>query len=840
MFTIRSLALLCAGLLSLSPRAATATTPSMFVQDTVRHVADTLSRSERTTIRQLEAKVWAEIDRLRRSDSSRAIALVESAAPTAFADASARTLLERARAARLVQDSALQSYTAEATQRMSARVAMGRIGPSKLISQSDNVALIDWKRGTGARITPIGSRVSSGFSQDIDETAVGMVSLPYFPGREQLWLAGGQGIARADIDERQLIHPIARGAEAYYRYETGDSISIRLPDNRVIAIRELRITARRPEWRAFVGSFWFDVGSGHLVRAVYRLAADIEVGQRSSARVNVEEPLAREYERLRDSTLRAELPPDVVTRDSAWRANGKDNPPEVPAIFKALVPPSRARIQLITTEYGLYEGRFWLPRINSMEALGEIGFMRFPLRFDEKYSYQHVNGALELPAIAATPTVPTVRRCTEVVVGVSVCENTSDSTTRAAVRLRAQGDSVERCATDSTFTRTTMTAGNTVPLVYRMPCQSERLRTSERLPDQDEKADDLFLSSYRDELRDLLGLGLQAAWSPQRPVLHFGANMARYNRVEGLSLGARVDQRLGSGYLLQASGRIGHADLHANGELSLARTNGRRTLRTTVFHRLTPVNPEWSGELSFRTSLPALLYARDDAFYMRNFGLELTDQRELATGVFDVRVFAERQWTAGDSSVRKTFALFGPDFPLNIAAQRADQAGVGLTWFRTLSTGQRHAVSATLRGEAATGTFDYGKGALEVQARRTIGALAAGLSVSGGSSFGTVPSQRLWYMGGLRTVRGQLAGAQFGDAFWLSRTEIGLQSAIARPVVFFDAGWAGSRDAFGNGALQRGAGFGASFLDGFVRTDISRGLGPRRSWRFDLYLQAPL
>ncbi len=61
-----------------------------------------------------------------------------------------------------------------------------------------------------------------------------------------------------------------------------------------------------------------------------------------------------------------------------------------------------------------------------------------------------------------------------------------------------------------------------------------------------------------------------------------------------------------------------------------------------------------------------------------------------------------------------------------------------------------------------------------------------------------------------------------------------------RPVLFFAAGWAGSRDRFGVTDLQKGAGVRASFFNGLIRADVVRGLSPRKGWRFDVYLQAPL
>ena len=70
------------------------------------------------------------------------------------------------------------------------------------------------------------------------------------------------------------------------------------------------------------------------------------------------------------------------------------------------------------------------------------------------------------------------------------------------------------------------------------------------------------------------------------------------------------------------------------------------------------------------------------------------------------------------------------------------------------------------------------------------------LTVAGGSSVGGVPVQRLWYMGGYGTVRGQDPATMVGDAFWLARAELGGKFIAARPIVFFDLGWAGARDAW--------------------------------------------
>ena len=243
--------------------------------------------------------------------------------------------------------------------------------------------------------------------------------------------------------------------------------------------------------------------------------------------------------------------------------------------------------------------------------------------------------------------------------------------------------------------------------------------------------------------------------------------------------------------------------------------------------------------------MPALLYGRDEGFYYRTFGAELSETREMRKGSLEYRLFIERQYTAGDSTVTNTFSLakaFGSRrFRQNIISEPASITGVSGSWLRAFgSNPQGLRLSTATRLEAGTGTFEYARGSVEGTATHPIGRFATALTGSIGSSAGRLPVQRLWYVGGLRTVRGQIPGTQSGDAFWLARAEIGTKAAWARPVAFFDVGWAGNRKSIGGTQPQRGAGVGAGFLDGLFRIDFARGLYPTKQWRTDIYLSAPL
>ena len=65
----------------------------------------------------------------------------------------------------------------------------------------------------------------------------------------------------------------------------------------------MRITARRPDWHLFVGSFWFDAERGQLVRAAYRMSVPLDIWQ--VADEEMRRDLEEALERARTDTSRA-------------------------------------------------------------------------------------------------------------------------------------------------------------------------------------------------------------------------------------------------------------------------------------------------------------------------------------------------------------------------------------------------------------------------------------------------------------------------------------------------------------------------------------------------------
>ena len=833
---------------------------------------DTLTAAERALARETSRDARAMARRQLSPDSVVRRQRADSASASAFSDPEAKQILLKAREARVRQDSALRAYKATATQRISMGMGARRLGLEKLLFRGDNVAEIAWRRDVGVRVRPIGSRLTVPMGGTASGDFSSAVSIPYFPGRESLWFPSSNfGVVKTDIDEREVIHPLANGAETYYKYATGDSVDITIPGGRVIKLRELRITARRPEWRLFVGSFWFDRDGGQLVRAAYRLAVDLEIWDVASDESVADQQVNREADRLRDSIARVRMPRDMYVKDSILRApsvqarasgTGGDDAP--PAWVKATFRPAKAKLDAITVEYGLYQGKFWLPRANSATASMQLGFIRTPFSIDEKFTYDEVNGDFSLAAIPAARLARTgadsasgtdAAGDTTVLVGngevsISIGSGAVSGGTGSDVVDTAKLSATERlrrrlCAQDSTYTRVERRYEGALRVAYDMPCDASKLVNSPALPPAVTSDDELFDLKARDALLEALDLSLQPGWMPQRPTIRFGSDLLRFNRVEGLSAGVNVSQVLGAGYTLTGVARIGHADLHANGELSLARSNGARTVTATAYHRLAAVNPDWGGGLTLGPSLPALLYGRDEGFYYRSLGVELGERREHRRGAFEYKLFVERQWTAGDSTVVNTFSLAkliaDRRFGRNIQADRMSVTGVSGTYTRVLlERPQGLRLTTVLNGEAGTGTFQYARASVEATAARPVGRFATALTGAIGSSIGDVPRQRGWFLGGVRTVRGQIPGTQDGDAFWMARAEVGTKQGVVRPVGFFDVGMAGSRKTFGTVQPQRGAGVGFGVLDGLLRVDFSRGLYPLKRWRTDFYLSAAL
>jgi hypothetical protein len=723
----------------------------------------------------------------RQSRLAKKLPLTPAVLATAFKDPAARELLLRARAARLSQDTSLTGYIANGYERMSIGMGFKRIGRNRLLLRSERASRVTWQRGKGAIVDVKGARTAMPILDGIDHDAdgdMGMdeMDIPYLPGRETLWI--GSGMAKADVSDDEIIHPLASGAEAYYTYESGDSVGFQLPGGQKIELRELRIRPRQPKWNVAVGSLWFDASTAQLVRAVYRMAQEMDIM--------------------------------AVAKEE----DDEDPEDDIPGWVKPMILPMRANVSAITVEYGLHEGRFWLPRSQTIEAEAQVSFMHVPFRLEQHYTYDAVNGSE--PMVELT---------------VAALDTATDSVSRAARRARHESE----CKEGTERVRTRTSHEDNLVVLMRVPCDTAALTHSSELPKSIyDEGEQVFGSAERDALvSEALTLGAQPGFNPQPPVVRWGLAYTRFNRVEGVSSAVGVDQVLGGGYSAHALFRLGVADLSPNGELSLDRTNGRSTVGVGVYRRLVAAN-DWGDPLGFSSSLSALLFGRDEGFYYRTWGAELAGRKTYGL-IHDWRLFAEQEF---DAAVHTEFAIAHPGGVkgdlTNIDAVNGNVVGLAVAHHSSIGLDPHGFRALTdLKLEGAAGTFDYSRGLIQTTMSHGIGGLDAALTLGGGTSGGHVPLQKQFFLGGVQTVRGQRAGAAIGDSFWMSSLEIGSRSIGFRKIVFGDLGWAGSRDDFAHpGRPLSGAGVGASFMDGLVRLDLAKGIYPEKSFRANLYVEA--
>src|SRR5712671_192556 len=707
---------------------------------------------------------------------------------SAFKDEAARDLLLRARAARLNQDSTLTGYDASSYERMSVGMGFKRIGRDRLLMRSERAAHVVWQRGTGAVIDVKGQRSAFPMLDGVGHGNIDFGSasdIPYYPGRETLWV--GSGLAKADVSENEMIHPLATGAEAYYTYASGDSVSFRLPGGQRIELRELLIRPRQPKWNVAVGSLWFDASTAHLVRAVYRMAQ----GMDSMA----------------------------VAKEANEEEQNHDD--DMPRWLKPMITPMKANVTAITVEYGLHEGRFWLPRSQTIEGEAQVSFMHIPFKLEQRYTYESVNGTQPFPDMT-----------------IAVADTASDSVSRAARREVRRNE----CKQGTERVRAHHNRDEDLQILVRVPCDTVALAHSAELPKSIyDDGEQVFGTAERDALvSEALTLGAQPEFNPQRPTVSWGLPFTRFNRIEGFSSALAVDDVLGGGYSAHGLFRLGAADLSPNGELSLDRTDGRRKIGIGVYRRLVASNA-WDDPLGFSSSVSALLFGRDEGFYYRTWGAELKGRKDYGL-INDWRLFAEQQF---DATVHTEFSIAHPGGVrgdlTNINAVNGKIVGLAVGHHSSYGLDPHGFRALTdIKVEGATGTFDYSRGSLQTTLSHGLGsALDGALTLGGGTSSGQLPIQKQFFLGGVQTVRGQRAGAAIGDSFWMSSLELGTRSAGFRKIVFGDLGWAGDRNNFAHpGRPLSGAGVGASFMDGLIRIDLAKGIYPEKSVRTNLYVEA--
>ncbi len=737
----------------------------------------------------------------------------------AFLDPAAEGIFRSAQANWLSIDESVVRYTAVIQQ----RIAAGIRTPLKdrTLYRSEVAVRAFWDRDHESLVQVLGSRQQhpgSGEEQEDPFAWLGEMPFddPFEPGGDRLFFGIGgndESIYSPDNEDFWFAHPLARGADTLYRFQSGDTLTLSLPDGRRLRTVQLDVLPREADVHRISGTLWIEPESGALVRGVYRLARKFDV-MRDVAEVR-EEAEAGEFDM-------------------------------VPGILK----PWTFDLSVVAVDYSFWEFKVWLPRSMRVEGEVTVGVLKMPVAVDVAYRMESVTTEEDLEAeagMAATAEPP--------------LQEVHFDTREEAMAFLAT------LLTDEHGNRYGPVPGVTREnrgrvTRFLVPEDPALVRESPHLPPPIWKEAPGFASEA--ELEDMFRTLAELPPVPTQGIpwdFNWGwarHDLLRYNRVEGPALGGRFESEFGSfmgpiGF--RASGFFGFADLEPKARLELERASVRRRVAVGAYHELRPTDPG-GRYLGLGNSLNAFFFGRDDGEYYLATGADLLFRPpETSRQSWKLRLYAERHNAAYNETDFALFRAFDGEgtFRPNMEAELLEEAGGELTlspWWGSdpLATQfglELYGQGAVRRHPDSTTTTDYYRaaGTLRLAVPLAQGKLRVGLEAGGGTAWGHLPLQRSWFLGGPANLRGYEASTLVDDSFFRGRLELAqvrAEGAVAW-TVFGDLGWAGDRADLEGARPLYGAGVGLSVLDGLIRMDLSHGLrGPRKRLRFDLYLDAIL
>jgi hypothetical protein len=718
-----------------------------------------------------------------------------------FGDADVQALVEAARAARGVAEDGLLSFDG----RMWERIYVGLDGVGfrreRGLFRQERTARIRWVRD-GERIVRweaarMDVPIAGMSSQESESMARGLARslargmppppLAFEPGSDRILFGSGEW----------ALHPLADTAGLHYRYASGDTLRITLPeDGRRLVLAEVRVRPRRPEFRLLAASLWFDVATGFMVRAVYRPSRPFELSV----------------------------------------DGGED---DVPRIFR----PVRAEIRIVSVEHSLHDFRWWIPRRFTFEGEGQVGRLaRFPVSVEWTVSDILVNQ--EIPGDLVPDPLPegwTLRRPGDDQEDADAAEDREQDQQATAARREDQeapGDE-EPPASPADEEEDEEEEGPPLPRVLVVVPPAPELAGGPGLS----PPDDVSATAFRpEELRELEGRVRQLYPSVAgfRPTFGWGleGGLTRYNRVEGLASGVGARMDLPGGRTLQAEVRSGLAAPLPTGEVSVSSGARGDRVGLSAYRRLVG-SSDWADPHSLSASVASLVLGDGPDPFHRAWGGEVVLDRTGALGDRRLRLFAERH---GSAETGTDFHLRGIFSHRPLApVPPSDEGGyLGAMVDQRWQTGldpQRARLFGRWHLEAATGARDYFRvrGATALTVPLAPG-WAGGLEAGAGWGSTRLPLQRRFFPGGAEGFRGGRVGEEAGRSFWLLRSELGRGPPAFHLVGFTDILRV---DPFGTGEaspVRVAAGLGVSVLDGLGRVELARQVNASAPWRLFIYL----
>src|SRR5690606_30222738 len=269
---------------------------------------------------------------------------------SAYLDANARDLVRLARERRRTVDRSIEAYETTAHERVSIGLRMVR--RDRTVWEREVASRIEWERDGPIRIEALGAReivpIATTDIQVPDDLDGYLPRLAFDPADPYL-LTGW------DDAGDEIPHPLAPGSEVDYRFRTGDTTVIRLPDGREVRLLEVEVLPRRKAGNLVQGSLWLDEETHAVVQLTFRLADEFRLDREGDA-------------------------PRVIE--------------------------PRLKFEYLTIEYGLWDFEWWLPRVMAIRGAARFGrIVSVPFVYERTYTDYEVRGEpASVPQLAVEET----------------------------------------------------------------------------------------------------------------------------------------------------------------------------------------------------------------------------------------------------------------------------------------------------------------------------------------------------------------------------------------------------------------------------------------------------
>lgn len=702
----------------------------------------------------------------------------ETAASDAYLDETARRLMLGARAARDAALSDIASYTAVVRERNSFEFSM--LVRDRPIVRRESATRVRWSRDEPTVLRVLGSRMEVGGQRFRPGRPEGLAArFAADPARDpfSLFIVSGLGPRAAESWFVPTVTPLDEGAERFYQFRSGDTISVHFAGRSVQAVS---VTAhpRAQHLGLVFAVLWIDPETSGVVRTAYRPA----------------KPIDSELSFRRGSGSLLDI--EEVYRGTALGDVEAPSPPR-PGLFgrilnyglnAAVGPRLEIGVPVAVVDYSMWNLHYWLPRratfahyITSGDQWGAEDSERVTVRgfHDWEFEIEQVSTG------AANPRDPG-RTTAELI------ESWREESDTVVVKDSSQPDS------------------GTVVIVAR---DWRALSANEHLPPSiwEDREDGLYGSMVDEagEVLDSIGMApgagdLEGAgtdpdirqWYFEAPILT--PRLMRYNPIEGLSAGSRLvrDFPWGRGALTVRTGTRRHEP-----SIDLAAEYGRTgpRVRFSLYHTLR----ESGGTVTSQRS-PRWAYVADpsDYYVVRGAAIHLLPPR------------SDRSWTS--------LSLFSEtNTTLDGDARR--RHGVDLFWRPWWGglTGRKVNGGADISLRGLVG--DYPNVRLSVTGMLVLPLpvdLSLGLEAGGARVAGDPAPEEIWRLGSSGDwLRGYPQNVLSGRQVWRSRIELQRKVSLVALSVFHD--WATV-----DGRSLQSAGLGVSVFNGFLRVDLARPLVP--------------